>query len=128
MKTLFQAYHHRTLAGRVSSKDSLPDVTKKGDSVVSFASGNKFQYGFKAGNTQTVDLKAIAKQEKGAAFLANLRGSQSSGPGKLQVAGGAKAKKSKNTPSKGARGVTKAITKGNRDAKKSVARVSGTKV
>lgn len=69
MKTLFQAYHHRTLAGKVGGKDSLPDVTKKGDSVVSFASGNKFQYGFKAGNTATVDMRSIAKAEKGANFL-----------------------------------------------------------
>ena len=37
MKTLFQAYHHKTLAGKVSGKDSLPDVTKKGDSILNFA-------------------------------------------------------------------------------------------
>jgi len=42
MKTLFQAYHHRVLAGRTPGKDSLPDVSKKGDSVVSIGSGGKF--------------------------------------------------------------------------------------
>jgi hypothetical protein len=42
MKTLFQAYHHRQLSGRLSNKDSLPDVNAKGNSVVSFAAGPRF--------------------------------------------------------------------------------------
>lgn len=65
MKTLFQAYHHRVLAGKVAGKDSLPDVSKKGDSVVSFATGGKFAYGFKAGTTATVSMTSIFKLEKG---------------------------------------------------------------
>ena len=113
MKTLFQAYHHRTLTTRVSNKDSLPDVTRKGDSVVSFASGNKFQYGFKSGTTATVDLRSIAKNEKGANFLKDLRGS-SSGPAQARVSGGAKAKKSKATPagSRAVKSLSKTIVKG----------------
>jgi hypothetical protein len=126
MKTLFQAYHHRTLTGKLPSKDSLPDVTKKGDSVVSFGSG-KFTYGFKSGNTATVDLKQIAKNEKGANFLNALKGS-SSGPAVVKAVGGAKGKKaSKATPagSKGVKAASKAISKGTKNNKQSVARVGG---
>lgn len=114
MKTLFQAYHHRVLSGRMSNKDSLPDLTRKGDSVVSFASGNRFQYGFKSGNTSTVDLKSIARNEKGANFLNSLRGGSSSGPAQVRVSGGSKAKKSKATPAgnKGVKAASKAIFKG----------------
>jgi len=72
MKTLFQAYHHRVLTGRMSNKDSLPDTTKKGTSVVNFASGNKFSYGFASGTTATVSMNNIAKNEKGANFLNSL--------------------------------------------------------
>merc|ERR1712139_569052 len=89
MKTLFQSYHHRVLSAKVAGKDSLPDVSKKGDSVVNFASGNKFQYGFKSVTTANVTMQTIGKMEKGANFISALKGSQSSGPGKLQVAGGA---------------------------------------
>ena len=69
MKTLFQAYHHRCLLGKSLGKDSLPDTTKKGSSVVSFASGDKFSYGFKSGSTATVAMAAIARAEQGANFF-----------------------------------------------------------
>lgn len=53
MKMLFQAYTHGCLSKAVSSGvkgDSLPDVSKKGDGVVSFASGGKFgAWDFKVG-------------------------------------------------------------------------------
>jgi len=127
MKTLFQAYHHRVLSGKLGSKDSMPDVTKKGDSVVSFASGNKFQYGFKQGTTSTVDLASIFKSEKGAKALENLRGS-SSGPAQVKVTG-AKPKKAKATPAgkkSNVKAASKAISKSNKNQKQSVARVGGT--
>jgi hypothetical protein len=72
MKTLFQAYHHRTLASRLPGKDSLPDTSRKGDSVVSFAAGNRFAYNFKTGSTVAVDLVSIFKQEKGLKAFAAL--------------------------------------------------------
>ena len=125
MKTLFQAYHHRVLSGKVGGKDSLPDVTSKGNSVVRFAAGDKFQYGFKSGSTATVDLKSIAKAEKGANFLKDLK-SSSSGPAQVKVSGGTKGKKAKATPagSKTVKAASKAIVKG-KNAKQSVARVGG---
>jgi len=81
MKTLFQAYHHRCLTSKVSGKDSLPDTSSKAGangSTVSLGAGNKFQYGFKAGNTATVAMAAIGRSEKGANF--GNRGGSSSGP------------------------------------------------
>ena len=84
MKTLFQAYHHRTLVGRLSNKDSLPDPSTKGNSVVSFASGNTFQYGFKAGNTATVAMSSIAKSEKPSLLVS--KGSSTGGG--VKVTGG----------------------------------------
>ena len=127
MKTLFQAYHHRCLAGKVPSKDSLPDTSTKGSSVVAVGGGGKFAYGFKAGNTATVAIRSIATGEKGAQFVNSLK-SGSSGPAQLKVSGGAKAKKVRATPSKGGiKAASKAIAKGGKNPKHSVARV-GTKV
>lgn len=129
MKTLFQAYHHRCLASKCPGKDSLPDTSSKGGSnTVSLGAGNKFQYGFKAGNTATVAMSAIGKSEKGANF-AN-RGGSSSGPAQVKVSGGAKGGKSKKTPAKGGiKSASKAIVKGgNKNAKQSVARIGGGKV
>jgi len=65
MKTLFQAYHHRCLTAAVAgAKTDMPDVSRKGDSVVSFASGDAWKgYTFKAGNTSTLEIGAIAKSE-----------------------------------------------------------------
>jgi len=125
MKTLFQSYHHRQLTSKLSNKDSLPDVTSKGNSVVSFAAGNRFQYGFKAGSTATVDLKNIARSEKGANFLK--AGGSSSAGAKVTVQGGTKAKKAaRATPagSKAVKAASKAIVKG-KNNKQSVARVGG---
>ena len=65
IKTLFQAYHHRTLGARLPKGDSMPDVSKKGESVVSVGSGNKFQYTFKSGTTATIEMSSIFKTEKG---------------------------------------------------------------
>lgn len=76
MKTLFQAYTHGCLTGAVAAgakADSLPDVTKKGDSVVSFASGSNFSaWKFKAGSTKLQDMMSIFKAEKGAGALKKL--------------------------------------------------------
>ena len=98
MKTLFQAYHHRCLAGSVSGGikgDSLPDVSKRGDSVVSFAAGDTFKgWSFKSGSTATHDLVTICKAEKGAGFLKKLQDNGSSS-GKVRVISKASAAKSK---------------------------------
>lgn len=123
MKTLFQAYHHRCLQKRLSSKDNLPDVTTKGNSVVSFATGSNWSYGFKSGSTATVTMRSIAQAEKGAGFLNQSK--SSSGPARATVKGGAKASKAKSTPAKGGvKAASKAIMKG-KNAKQSVARVGG---
>lgn len=59
----------------------MPDLLKvaeKKESVVSFASGSRFCYDFKAGTTATVDLVAIFKSEKGLAALKRHLGGASS--------------------------------------------------
>jgi len=127
MKTLFQAYHHRTLLGRVSGKDSLPDVTKKGDGVVSFASGGRFAYNFKAGSTVAVDLVSIFKSEKGANALKALQGGSSSGNAAVRVKSSVKANKSKPSAKKSAiKSGSRVISKvggGAANAKKSIGKV-----
>ena len=50
----------------------MPDVSKKGDSVVSVGQGNKFVYNFKAGSCATMDMVSIFKNEKGVAALKSL--------------------------------------------------------
>jgi len=124
MKTLFQSYHHKQLSGRLPKGDSLPDVSKKGDSVVSFAAGGKFGYTFKVGGTATVDMVSLFKTEKGAAALKKLEGS-STGGGVKAVSSVKKAKPaSKAKASGGVASTSKAIMK-TKDAKHSVARLGG---
>tara|TARA_B110000503_G_C7082059_1_gene385615 strand:+ start:97 stop:1041 length:945 start_codon:yes stop_codon:yes gene_type:complete len=97
MKTLFQAYHHRCLAGSISGGikgDSLPDVSKRDSSVVSFASGDTFKgWTFKVGTTVPMDIAAICRLEKGAEYVKKLKDSGSSS-GKVRVISKAGAKKS----------------------------------
>jgi len=98
MKMLFQAYTHGCLSNAVNAGckgDSLPDVNKKGDSVVSFASGSKFSaFAFKSGTTPTVDMVSIFKAEKGASALKNLQSGGVSSKG-VRVVSKAKASKAK---------------------------------
>jgi len=96
IKTLFQSYHHKTLASKVTCKDCLPDVTKKGDSVYAFATGKEFAYPFKVGSSATVSLVSIFESEKGKAALKKLQDGSSSGGIKVQssVKAAAKPKKS----------------------------------
>lgn len=130
MKTLFQAYHHRTLAGRVAGKDSLPDISKKGDSIVSFATGGRFAYNFKAGSTVAVDLVSIFKSEKGVNALKALQGGSSSGNAAIKVKSSVKASKVKSSVKKSAvKGASKIISKmSSANAKKSVSKVKGSSV
>jgi len=127
MKTLFQAYHHKTLAGKVTGKDSLPDVTKKGDSIVNFAAGGKFAYNFKAGTTQAVDMVSIFKSEKGAGALKKLQDSSSAGGGAKVTSSVKKAAKPASKAKKsGVADASKMIMK--KDPKKSVAKIGGKSV
>jgi hypothetical protein len=88
MKTLFQAYHHRCLAGSIRGGikgDSLPDVSRRGDSVVSFAQGDTFRgWTFKTSSTATYEMAAICRAEKGAGYLKKLQDAGSSS-GKVRV-------------------------------------------
>jgi len=124
MKTLFQAYHHSTLAGRVGGKDSLPDITKKGDSIVAFATGSRFVYPFKVGTTQTVDLVSIYKAEKGGAALKKLQDGSSSG-GHVKVVSGVRKSAKKAAPKASAvKAASRVIAKASvTQVKKSVAKV-----
>ena len=98
MKTLFQSYHHRCLAGSVGGGikgDSLPDVSKRGESVLSFAAGETFKgWTFTSGTSSTLEMVTICKGEKGAGFLKKLKDGASS-QGKVRVISKASAGKSK---------------------------------
>lgn len=125
MKTLFQAYTHGCLTGAVAGGlkgDSLPDVSKKGDSVVSFASGSNFSaWKFKAGSTQTQDMSSVFKAEKGASAFKKLTDAGASGSAKVGVLG--KVPKKAKPSAKKAPGVniaSKLIKKTPQNPKKSV--------
>jgi hypothetical protein len=140
MKTLIQNYIHGCVQGAVDGgvKENVLDITKfqaKGDvkqGIVSFSSGASFSsYSFKEGKTQTVDLSAIFKQEKGPEALKKVTAGGAAG-GKAKVVGGAKKaagpKAGLKAASKGVASVVEKLAKFTPGGRKSAVKRSTAKI